>query len=143
MFGNQFPNNTLGQSSFNPKAKRVENAPDTDSRQINFTSSATSIAPNLMHDHTRMVFTSAPGDSKSVSFLTPTNTEDRGLHWITLNNANNGQSKTFTFSSDYVFLDDPLNTTNSYTVSPNKAQVWFGVFYNNKMQLRVAAESTN
>jgi len=144
MYGNQFPNNSLGQSSTNPKAKTKFNAPDTDSRLIKVVNGATSVAPNLMHDHTRFEYIVPSGNSTAVNFNSPINTEDRGLHWVVLDNSNNSAiNKTFVFSSAYKFLDDPTNTANTYVVNATKKMVWFGAFTDGKLQLRVASESTN
>lgn len=141
-----FPNSTLGQSPFNPKASRIANAPDTDSRAILFNQGEVNVVPNLMHDHTRLTYVVPSGNLTVVSFTTPINTEERGLHWLTLdnsNNSNNGASKTFQFSADYEFLDDLANTSRTYIVSAGKKIVWYGVWYDGKIRLRVAAESTN
>tara|TARA_R110000796_G_scaffold179502_10_gene296033 strand:- start:534 stop:965 length:432 start_codon:yes stop_codon:yes gene_type:complete len=141
-FGNQFPNSTLGQSGINIKGKRIENAPDTDSRLIRINGD-TSVYPNLMHDHTRIEYISPSGNLSGVTFHNPVNTEDRSLHVLTLDNSNNGGNKVFTFSANYVFLDDPGNATNTYTVTANAKQVWYGTFYDGKLRLRVSDESTN
>ena len=144
MYGNQFPNNQLGQSSANPKSKKNFHAPDTDSRLIKVVNGATSVTPNLMHDHTRFEYIIPTGNTTTVNFNSPINTEDRGLHWVVLDNSNNSSiNKVFVFSSAYKFLDDPGNTTNTYTINATKKMVWFGAFINGKLQLRVASESTN
>jgi len=144
MFGNQFPNNQLGQSSGNAKAKQKFSAPDTDSRLIKVVNGATSVTPNLMYDHTRFEYIIPTGNSAVVNFNPPINTEDRGLHWLVLDNSNNSVvNKTFVFSASYVFLDDPLNLTNTYIINATKKMVWFGAFIDGKLQFRVASESTN
>lgn len=142
MTQNQFPNNILGQSSANNKARTQFNVPDTDSRLIKITNGLNPVSPNLMHDHTRLEYISPTGNVATVNFYAPTNTEDRGLHWLVLDNSNNTGNKTFVFSADYVFLDDPANTANSYTITPNDKMVWFATWTNGKLYLRKASEST-
>jgi len=141
MFGNQFPNNTLGQNSMNPRARIIENAPDTDSRLIKIVNGATSVAPNLYHDHTRIEYIAPVGNSSGVTFSAPINTEEKSLHYLVLDNSNNTVAKTFTFSSDYVFLDDL--GVNVYTVAAGKKQIWFGIYTAGKLNFRVSIESTN
>jgi hypothetical protein len=144
MPNNQYPNSTLGQTAINPKQPQNLRAPDTDSRLIKIINGATTVAPNLMHDHTRFEYIIPTGNAVPVNFNNPVNTEDRSLHWIVLDNSNNSSIvKVFNFSPSYVFLDDPGNTTNSYNLDPNKKLVWFGTFTNGKLYLRVASESTN
>ena len=143
MFGSQFPNNTLGQSSVNKNALKQFQHPDTDSRLIKVVNGATSVAPNLMHDHTRFEYISPTGNVSTVNFNNPINTEDRGLHYLTLDNSNNTGAKTFVFSPAYVFLDDPSNLTNTYIVQASKKLIWYGTFTDGKLQLRLSSESTN
>jgi hypothetical protein len=144
IFGNSFPNNTLGTTLSNPASRRVERAPDTDSRLIKITNGVTNVAPNLMHDHTRIEYIVPVSNSNVVNFSTPINTEERSLHWLTLDNSNNGFSKQFVFSSDYIFLEDPSNLNNNiYTVDPGKVIVFYGTFINGKMYFRFSVETTN
>jgi len=143
LYGNQFPNNNLGQSTRNPKAMKQFNAPDTDSRLIKVTNGDTAVYPNFMHDHTRYEYIVPTGNLVVVNFYAPINTEDRGLHWITLDNSNNTGDKTFVFSADYIFLDDPTNLTNTYVVTAGDKQVWYGTWAGGKLHLRVASTSTN
>jgi hypothetical protein len=139
MFKNQYPNNTLGQSSMNSKARTIQNAPDTDSRLITIKSSATTINPNLMHDHTRILF--QPSKATTVTFNTPINAENKSFHYLVLDNKLNGASKTFNFSNDYIFLDNV--GTQNYTVSAKEKLVFYGVYEDGKLKLRVSGESTN
>tara|TARA_R110000765_G_scaffold86079_1_gene165731 strand:+ start:1062 stop:1433 length:372 start_codon:yes stop_codon:yes gene_type:complete len=122
---------------------KVFQEPDTDSRLIKVVDGSTNVTPNLMHDHTRFEYVCPTANSQAVAFNTPIKTEDRGLHWIVIDNSNNTVSKVFTFSPDYVFLDDLANTTNTYTMNPTKKLVWFCTWTANKMYLRLASESTN
>lgn len=144
MPNNQFPNNTLGQSSVNKKSRSVMNAPDTDSRLVKVLNGAVDVQPNLMHDHTRFEYIVPSGNGSPVKFNDPINTEDRSLHWLVLDNSNNsGLDKVFNFSNSYIFLDDLSNISKSYTVGSNKKMVWFGTYMAGKLNLRVATESTN
>ena len=138
-----FSNPVLGQSLFSKSGTSINNAPDTDSRYIKYTSNDTTISPNLSHDHTRIYYVAPTGDTNTVRFEAPTNTEPRSLHWISLDNSNNGSetTKTFVFSADYVFLDDPTNTLRTYTINGGDTLVWSGTYYDGKLRLRVAAES--
>jgi len=139
----QLNNTILGQSTRNPKTMQVFNKPDTDSRQILLTDNSSVITPNLMHDHSYIHYISPIGNGLPVSFNYPTKAENRSLHNLILDNSNNTLAKTFSFSPEYVFLDDPSNTTNSYTVTPGSKQVWFGTIITGKFYLRVASDSTN
>lgn len=141
-YGNQYPNNNLGQSGTNPNAMTVFEQPDTDSRLIKVFSGTNSLAPNLMHGHTRFEYIVPSGNNLAVNFNNPINTQDKSLHWLVLDNSNNSAiNKTFVFSPAYVFLDNL--GVNTYTVNATKKQVWFGTFTNGKLYLRVASESTN
>lgn len=140
-FGNLSPNNVLGQSARNRKALTVFNAPDTDSRLIKITNGDTTVTPNLFHDHTRYEYIAPVGNSIAVNFYAPINTEDKGLHWLVLDNSNNTVDKDFTFDSAYVFLDDL--GVQTYTVSSGEKLVFFGCYTDGKLNFRVASESTN
>lgn len=140
--GNQSPNNILGQSSASDKAKTAFNKPDTDSRLIKIINGITSVVPNFMHDHTRLEYIAPTGNVATVNFQTPINVEDRGLHWLVIDNSNNIANKSFVFSADYVFLDDPSNVSNTYTITPNDKMVWFATWTAGKLYLRKASEST-
>ena len=139
---NTNPNNVLGQSAGNDKSKQKFNAPDTDSRYIKVTNGVLTVTPNLMHDHTIYEYIAPTGNAGTVNFYAPVNTEDRGLHWLVLDNSNNTVSKTFVFSGDYIFLDDPTNVANSYTITPNNKMVWIATFTSGKLYLLKASEST-
>jgi hypothetical protein len=135
--------NSLGQSTANAKAKKPYNLPDNDSEWIIITNGDTAVYPNLVHDHTRMEYICPVGNLVTVNFYAPINTEDRGLHWIVIDNSNNTGNKTFIFSGDYIFLDDPSNLTNTYILAAGKKLIWYGTYTGGKLQLRVASESTN
>ena len=134
-----FSNPVLGQSLFSKSGNSIYNAPDTDSRYIKYTNGDTTISPNLSHDHTRIYYEAPIGDTSDVTFIAPINTEDRSLHWFSINN-NNTSSKKFIFSADYVFLDD-MAGDRTYTVEVGKTIVWYGTYYNDKLRLRIASES--
>ena len=141
-YGNQYPNNTLGQTPINPNAMQITNAPDTDSRLVKVINGELSVTPNLMHDHTRFEYIIPSGNASSVNFNNPINTEDKGLHTLVLDNSNNSSIiKTFNFSGQYVFLDTP--GINTFAVNPNKKLIWFGTFTSGKLHLRLHSESTN
>ncbi len=134
---------TLGQSGQNPNPLQIFNEPDTDSRIVIDQTGDTMVSPNFMHDHTNWTYIAPTGNSQAVMIATPINTEDRGLHWIVLDNSNNNVDKTFTLSPDYVLLDDPGNTTNTYVLLAGRKLVWFCTWTANKLHLRLASESTN
>jgi len=137
----QFPINILGQSFNNKRAKTAFNLPDTDSRLIKITNGATTVAPNLMHDHTRFEYIVPTGNAQPVTFNAPINVEPRSLHILTLDNSNGGIHKNFTFAPTYVFLDDVGNEANSYNVPPGQKYIWFGAWVQGKMYFRDALES--
>jgi hypothetical protein len=137
----QFNDTILGQSTKNPNAMKVFNKPDTDSRYIRITGGESTITPNLMHDHSFIYYVAPIGNVQNVNFYYPIKAENRSLHNLTLDNSNNTASKTFTFSNEYIFLDDLGN--NTYVVDAGKKQVWFGVIINGKFYLRVESDSTN
>lgn len=141
IYNNQAPNNVLGQSTVNPNALVNMNAPDTDSRLVKVTNGITEVTPNFMHDHTRYEYIVPTGNAQLVNWYAPLNAEDRGLHWFVLDNSNNTSVKTFVFSADYVFLDDPTLTTNTYSVPAGEVYVWFAAYVDGKLYLRVASES--
>jgi len=138
---NQFQNPVLGQSIFSKAGTSTNNAPDTDSRYIKYSNNDALIFPNLSHDHTRIHYISLSGNTQAVTFSAPINTEDRTLHWFSIDNTNNSAPKTFTFSADYIFLDDLDNTARSYSVPAGNIFVWYGTYYDGKLRLRVASES--
>jgi hypothetical protein len=140
-YTNEFPNNSLGQSTMNKKAKKIFDQPDTDCRLIKYINGATSIYPNLMHDHTKIEYVAPTANLLEVNFYAPINTEDRTLHYLTLDNSNNTGSKTFVFSNDYVFLDDL--GVNEYTLIAGQKLVWYGTYTNGKLRFRVSSESTS
>jgi hypothetical protein len=140
MFKNNFPISVLGQSTLNPKSAKPNAAPDTNTRFIKLRGSGV-ISPDFLYDHTFLEYISPVGDTSLVNFEKPINAEDRSLHWLVLDNSNNSGSKTFTFSKDYVFLDNI--SANTYSVDGGKKQIWYGTYSSGKLQLRVASESTN
>ena len=135
--------NILEQNTRNKKFLKEVANPDTDSRYIELVKHGLIVTPDMMHDHTRMQYTSPPGNVQTVSFVSPINWEDVTLHTLVIDNTNNSNDKTFTFSSNYLFLDDLSNTTNSYVVTAGKRMCWFGTLRNGELHLRISAESTN
>jgi len=136
-------NSILGQSQTNPRAMRVSNTPDTDSREIKITGSSTTITPNFMFDHTFTTYIAPVANGLTVNFYYPIKAENRSLHSLCLDNSNNTVYKLFTFSPEYVFLDDMGNTANTYTVGAGKKQIWYGAIISGKFYLRVESGSTN
>ena len=96
-----------------------------------------------MHDHTRMQYTSPPGNTQTVNINSPIKWEDITLHQLVLDNSNNSMSKTFVFSSSHNFLDDINNTTRTYIITPGKRMQWFGTLRNGTFHWRLSEESTN
>lgn len=135
--------NTLGQSLRNTKSVQDVAAPDTDSRAIELSNMGTSVNPVFYNDHTRLTYTAPVANSQTVSFNNPVQIEERSLHYLVLDNSNNTVDKDFVFGSDYVFVDDPGNTTNTYTVLAGKKMVWYGAIILGKLYLSVSSESTN
>jgi len=135
-------NSILGQSQTNPKAMQVFNKPDTDSREIRIMG-GDQVIPNLMFDHSYLTYVAPVANGLPVQFSYPTKAENRSLHHVCLDNSNNTVSKTFTFSPEYVFLDDMTNTSKTYVVNAGKKQIWFGTIINGKFYLRVESDSTN
>jgi hypothetical protein len=140
---NTINNSILGQSQTNPKAMQIFNKPDTDSRAISIVGGPTSVTPNFMFDHAYLTYFCPTGNGLPVTFFFPIKYENRSLHHLCLNNSRSNWPRTFTFSPDYVFLDDPTNTSRTYIVAPGKKQVWFGTIINGKFYLRVESDSTN
>jgi len=136
-------NNTiLGQSTTNPKAMKVFNVPDTDCRQIKISGGATSITPNFMYDHCIVTYVAPINNTQTVHFNYPAKIENRSLHSFILDNRSNNNTKTFSFSADYVFLDDPSGN-NIYDVDGGKVLSWYGAVINGKFYLRLRSDSTN
>jgi len=133
--------NVLGQSFINPNMFQIFNDPDTDCRVIKYVGNDTVITPNYMHDHTIFEYKSPVGNALPVTFNYPTNTEDRSLHFFTLDNSNNGVAKTFTFLPSYIFLDNL--GVQTYTVNPGKKLCFYGAIINGKIYFRVSIETTN
>jgi hypothetical protein len=133
----------LEQSTRNNKVLKNVATPDTDSRSIELVTQGLSVYPDLMHDHTRMKYTVAPGQNQPVSINSPINLEDRTLHWLELDNSNNTGSKVFTFNSSHVLLDDLSNVTRSYTITGGKLMSWFGTLSDGIFYWRLSSESTN
>jgi hypothetical protein len=134
---------TLGQNNMNPNALKIFNKPDTDSRIVLDQAGLTNVTPDFMFDHMNYTYICPTGNSQSVVFNTPINTEDRSLQYIVLDNSNNNVNKVFTFSPSYVFLDDPSNTTLTYTLLAGKKLAWFATWTASKLYLRLSSESTN
>ena len=136
----QFLQNPLGMSNLDPRKKDKWRDPDTDSRYIKVIDGDLNVKPNLMHDHTRYEYISPVGNVLPVHFQTPINTENRSLHWWTLDNSNNLSTKDFSFTNTYIFLDDPGNLTNTYTLNPGEKRAWFGAWIRGKMYFREASD---
>jgi len=132
----------LQQQTRNKKTLQNVATPDTDSRYIELNSQGLVVTPDMMHDHTRMKYTSPVANIQTVRFYSPKNWEDRTLHFLEIDNSNNTQNKTFQFNQDYIFQDDLLNVTNSYTLDAGQKLVWFCTLIKGKLYLRVASEST-
>jgi len=133
----------LQQQTRNSRVLKNVAAPDTDSRVIELVTHGNSVSPDLMHDHTRMKYTVAPGNVQGVTINSPENWEDRSLHWLELDNSNNTLDKTFTFNAAHVMLDDSLNTAKSYVITGGKKLSWYGTIINGKFHWRLSSESTN
>lgn len=133
----------LEQSTRNQKVLKNVASPDTDSRAIELVVQGTSVFPDLMHDHTRMKYSSPPGNTQLVNIGSPTNWEDRSLHWLELDNSNNSSAKSFKFNHDHVLLDDTANTTKTYSIEAGKKMSWFGTLLDGKFYWRISSESTN
>lgn len=133
----------LQQQTRNTRTLKNVASPDTDSREIELSPLGLSVSPDLMHDHTRMKYTVAVGNTSDVKFNSPINWEDRSLHWLELDNSNNTITKKFTFNSDHKFLDDLANTSNSYYVNPGAKLSWFGTLIAGIFHWRLSSESTN
>ena len=114
-------NNTLGKSPRNTKGLINTQNPDTDSRRIELNQQGLSVTPNLMNDHTFLVYTTPSGNTQPVVFNSPLQKEERSLHYIILDNSNNGSAKQFTFSADYKFLDEL--GTQIYTLAAGEVKV--------------------
>jgi len=132
----QIVNSTLGQSTRNNKFLTLFNAPDTDSRLVIIQDGGTSVSLNLMHDHTRVMYIVPVGNTLPVTFTGITNSEDRSLHWLVVDNSNNGSAKIVTFAPQFSF-----NGANTYTIPAGKVAVWFGAVVDNIMYLRDSIES--
>lgn len=128
----------LQQQTRNKKSLKNVATPDTDSRYIELNNYGTTVIPDFMHDHTRMKYTVPTANIQTVVFGSPTNWEDKTLHWLELDNSNNTASKIFTFGADYIFLDDPTNISNSYTLTGGSKISWFSTLRNGKLYLRLA-----
>ena len=134
----------LEQNTRNSKVLQNVAEPDTDSREIElYQAGNASIYPDLMHDHTRMKYTTPPNNTQPITIETPQNWEDRTLHWLELDNSNNTVSKVFTFGGAHILLDDTGNASKSYTITGGKKMSWFGTLLEGKFYWRLSSESTN
>lgn len=133
----------LSQNTRNNKVLKDVAAPDTDSRAIELIGHGLTVVPDMMYDHTRMQYTSPPGNVQLVHFNSPINWEDVTLHTLVIDNTNNSTEKTFQFNYSHIFMDDITNTTNRYVVDAGKRLVWFGTLRNGFFHWRISAESTN
>jgi hypothetical protein len=134
----------LGQLSINPKQLKPVEINDMTANKLSLQQQGTTVIPDLKHDHTNpMEYIVPVGNGAPVYFDKYVNAEEKSLHFFVLDNVKNTLNKVFTFHQDYIFLDDPLNTTNTYVVSPGKKQVWWGSILNGKLYLRVSVDNTN
>ncbi len=133
----------LGQSTISSKASRNVSTVKSDNRTINLASQGNSVSPDLMFSNTKMSYVSPTLNTQQVTINKFSNADDKSLHYILLDNSNNLTNKSFKFSSDYVLLDDPGNTTRTYSITGGKSLVFFGAIVSGKMQLRLGSESTN
>jgi hypothetical protein len=135
-------NNTiLGQNIVNPASKRQFQSPDTDAREIVLMASDSNIDVNLGFDHA-FITIKVPVNSNLSTFNVNSflKADNRSLINLTLDNSGNASSKTFVFTNDFKFLDDP---SSSILVNPGKIQIWYGAIVNGKIYLRVQSDSTN
>jgi hypothetical protein len=137
-----FQSNTsiLGQFFSNEKATQ-ENSPIVREIRID---GGDKITPNFVNAHAFINYVAPAGNTGSVQFFTPIKMVNRSLFNLSLDNSNNAAntSKVFTFSSDYVFLDEPTGTS-IITVTGGKTQKWFGAVIDGKLYLRTQSNSTN
>jgi len=133
----------LEQQTRSAKVLKNVASPDTDSREIELATQGLVVVPDLMHDHTRMKYTSPPNQSQTVNINSPKNWEDRTLHWLELDNSNNTVSKIFIFNTSHILLDDPGNATRSYTITAGKKMSFYGTIIDGKFSWRLSSESTN
>jgi len=126
----------LGQSLRNKRFLENIAEPDTDSRSILLTGE--DVIVDLMHDHSRMLYTVPVNNTSPVTMQNPIHKEERSLHNLTLDNMESGVVKTFTFGPDYIFLDGDLNTI---TVNIGQKRVFYGAIINGKLYLRRSVET--
>lgn len=139
MYGENVASSSLLQSTIAKEAKEAE----TYTRIIRYVSGDASITPNFGHKHSKLTYIAPTGNLLGVSIGTPLEAQDTSLHYILLDNSNNIGNKVFTFSSDYVLLDDPTNTSRQYTIAAGKKIAWFCTWLRGKMYMRLSSESTN
>ena len=132
----------LQQQTRNTRQLTNVASPDTDSRAIELVGQGLNVIPDLMHDHTRMQYTSPPGNTQTVNIHSPINWEDVTLHTLILDNTSNAVDKVFIFNNDHVFLD-PTGGDRTYNLKAGKQLVWFGTARDGKMYWRESIESTN
>lgn len=132
--------NTLEQSLRNPKFFNDKNRPDTDCLFIELSGQALSVTPNLSYGNTNMSYTCPVNASTTITMNNFTNSDDKTLHKLFINNANNVIDKTFNFGNNYVFLD---TNSNSLVVTAGLTAVFFGAIIAGKMYLRESVDSTN
>lgn len=139
MYGSNVAASSLGQSTITKEAKIAE----TYTRIINYLGGDGVIIPNFGHKHTRLTYRAPVGNVSGVLVNTPVEAQDTTLHYIVLDNSSNIGSKVFTFSGDYILLDDPTNLSNSYTILAGRKMAWFATWLRGKMYMRLSSESTN
>lgn len=130
----------LEQNLRNKKFFENKNRPDTDCRFIELSGQGISVTPNLLFGNTNMSYTCPVNGVTAITFINPINLDNKSLHKLTINNANNVISKTFTFGNNYVFMD---TNNNTLVVTAGSTAVYFGAIINNKLYLRESLDSTN
>lgn len=128
--------NILGQNLRAKKFLKNIAVPDTDSREILL--SGIDVEVDLMHDHSRLIYTVPVANTTAVIFRNPINKEERSLHTLTLDNAFSGVNKEFTFESDYVFIEEAVSV---FTLLPGQKRVWYGCIVDGQLYLRPSVET--
>lgn len=141
MFQNSFPKSVMGYNPnpLNPANKEIN---DENTREITLIDSSTTIDIDTYNDSSFITYIAPSGNTSPVTFNSILNLDENSLHVFTLDNSGNPLgSKLFTFSNNYVFLDNP--SQNIYTVAATKKLVFYGAGKNGKLNLRVSYDSTN
>ena len=136
-------NSNLAPSTRNTNSSKINNKPDTDSREIELNKYGSVVSPDLMHDNTFMKYTAAPGQRFLVNILTPINWENHSLHSLVLDNSNNSRTLEFKFNTSHSLVDDLQNTDKSYVINAGKIIAFFGTLINGKFYWRLSSETNN